>query len=302
MPSDFQQHKPKIVREEWLFQIQDIQYLHILRMLFTHPKLAYALLGARRPWLGAFLTFLLFFIGGALLLTLDEAPSYGTDIRQATQFVLDTVGDTTFTPEQIDWSTDSAAAVQASTALPHAHLDIVEHWDSFQPRPAGGTSKHGIVLCREGIGYWQSFDDTKGAVRELILPAQRLALLGKSMPGLSTGTQAQVCRVAFTLLCGALYGMNLLELLQTVLLPAILMTFVWIVGRRAWHLSAFPHYLMLSMSSLLPPALIALFWKFFGVPGEYSTHFFLLFVIYFIYAFFEGKDGKLIRKGEEEEK
>lgn len=286
--------RPPILKEgRWVFALKDLRYSSVFPLLFSHPKLAYGLLTLRPFWAAPICLTLLVALLGGILLTMSTLPEYGRDIRQGTQFVLDTVGSTALRNGQVSWEEDKNAALPASTSLPHLHLDLTERWTDFAP-----SRKHpqnqGIVLCKDGVGYWERNADGQITLLNLVLPAQKFAQIQDDSMQLTRTRQGSACRGIFLVLFGSLSAMNFFLLLKMMASTTFVMTIVWLFLGHVRSIRAYGRFLLLSLNMALPPFLVSLFWSLCGIPGGMETLFTFAFFLYIIYAFVEARNGQFI--------
>lgn len=285
------QPRPKTISTEWLFQASDLRYFYVFRMLFSHPKLASGLLSIRSFWWQTLLMALFLCLAGAFLLTLNKVPEYGKDILKGTKFVQNTVHSVEFTPGNIRWEEKFDEALPASTSLEHCQLDIVESWSDFQP-PKNPTRHNGIVLCHDGIGYWDRDTDGTLDVCQLILPGNRIPNISEKII-LNEANLPKNIRFIFMVLFGALFASYLMMLLESLCLTVFVVSVAWLFIGRFKTLRAFPRFLILSFNFVFPPFLTALVWQISGIPGGFDNLFCITFLLYLLYSALEGRNGML---------
>ncbi|MCQ2396385.1 MAG: DUF1189 family protein [Lentisphaeria bacterium] len=278
---------------QWIFSLNALRYSHVFRLLFSHPKLACALLAMRPFWGKTLLTALALCIVGSIFLTINAVPEYGADIRQGTQFVLDKLGTVKFADGAVNWTETNESTYTSSTNLPHLRLDIVKSWSEFTP-PANSTRHQGLVLCKEGIGFWMSASTGELLANELMIPAAKFRTLPEDTLVLSKEKQSNFCKIAFWTLMAALFFAQTLTLLKSLFLTGIVLSLAWLVVGRIRPLKAYWRFLSIAFNLCFPPFLVALFWLLMDMPSDFETLFTLLFFIYLIYAVIEGRKGQFL--------
>lgn len=280
-------------RGQWVFSLGALRYSHVFRLLFSHPKLACALLAMRPFWGKTILTAFALCIAGGIFLTINTVPEYGTDIHQGTQFILEKLGTVKFADGTVNWSEEKATELPAMTNLPHLRMDIVNSWSEFTP-PAKTSRRQGVVLCHEGIGFWISTASGELLANELIIPAAKFRGIPDEALILSKEKQTNFCKLAFWTLMAALFFAQALTLLKSLFLTGLVLSLAWLVIGRIRPLKAYWHFLSIAINLCLPPFLVAIFWMLMDIPGDFESLFTLLFFIYLIYAVMEGRRGQLL--------
>lgn len=278
---------------QWIFSLNALRYSHTFRLLFSHPKLACALLAMRPFWGKTLLTAVALCIAGSILMTINTVPEYGIDIRQGAQFALDKLGTVKFADGTVSWSEEKKTELPAMTNLPHIRMDIVKSWSDFTP-PTKSSRPQGIVLCHEGIGFWLSTSSGALLAHELIIPAAKFRNIPEDALILSKDKQSNFCKLAFWTLMAALFFAQALTLLKSLFLTGLVLSFAWLVIGRIRPLKAFWRFLSIAINLCLPPFIVAIFWTLMDIPGDFESLFTLLFFIYLIYAVIEGRRGQFL--------
>lgn len=277
----------------WVFKAGELRYSTVFKTLFAHPKLATGMLTLRSFWLGTVVAAVLVCGIGGLLLTLRTAPDYGGDIRRATQFVLDQVGDTRIEDGRIVWKNQRADMPHAVADLKHCRVEIVGRWDGYTPTPTHRQTR-GFVIAPEGIGFWLSDEDGRNAESALILPASRLPSKSSGVKiELTRETQSTVCKTIFASVFMGVLGSSVALLAKQLAITAFLLMAFWLFMGRIPRLSMLPRVFILGLNISLPPLVVSLVWAFAGISWGIDMLFCLAFVVYVVYASLEARSGEL---------
>lgn len=247
-----------------------------------------------RPfWWKTVLTAIAFSLLGGIILAMNSIPEYGADIRQGTQFALDTVETVKLVDGRFVWPSKYDQALPATANLPHLRMDIVNNWAEFAP-PVSSTRRQGVVLCQEGIGFWLKNENGETMVKELVMPVAKFKSLPEDALVLSQERHSEFCRLSFWTLMMSLVFAQTVSMMKTFFPTGLVLAFAWLIIGRIRPLKAFWRFLAIAFNLCLPPFLVSLLWVFFGVGADFDSIFTLLFFVYLIYAIIEGRRGQLL--------
>ena len=140
------------------FRGSDISYRTLLFNIFMHPKLAMALFAVvNRYWLLTMCTLLLLCMVGGCGIAMSRVPDYAADIRQTTDFLLETVGTITLKDGRLEWAPVSEGVLPATKRMPHLRVDVMEQRNSFTARELAnsGNDRSGLIVAHDGIRFWR---------------------------------------------------------------------------------------------------------------------------------------------------
>ncbi len=273
---------------QWVFRAQSLRYTQILRLLFSHPMLGCGLLRLRNFWPGTLLVLVLLSLSGGILVSLNQAPEYGADIRKGSSFILRETGGFRLVQDKLRWEKENPLPGPSHLALPHGTVSLAPSWQTFTP-PSGAAREKGIVFCPEGVGLWLAAPEGGEETKLLALSAPQLA--HSAFPGLHPDSQDDFCRFAFLVLSGCLMFLHLTDLLRLSLTTSMALAVVWFFLLPGKRLRLLPHFLLRGLNMTIPPLLGTLLWNLAGIPFSLDTTFTLLLLLYVLYASIEGRGG-----------
>lgn len=303
--------------EIYSFNGLQVNYRTLLYNIFMHPKLAMALFAVtNRYWLMTFCTLLLLCMMGGCGIAMSRVPNYATDIRQATDFLLNTVGTITIQNGKLDWPPAEEGTLPATTRLPHLRVDIVETRDDFRLQDIDGKDQAGLVVARDGIHFWHKLDPDEQAesAGDSSIPEQTFppAIL-QNLPNPSgdeadvpktTGdnhfftfsrqNQSQVCKMIFLALFFANAIENSITTISAILFCAVLITLTIAFLIRIRRLRSFFALLLFALNATIPAALAAIIYLIAEIGSDFQSVFTIMLGIYLVYSLIEGRNGTII--------
>ena len=282
-------------QRHWVFHPELVTYPQLLRLLFTHPKLALSLtamgkFGLRKFWIGTLLA-LVFLIGaGAFLITANAAPDYARDVRQGADFLLETAGDVVWNGKSIQWDLERTPQ-PVTRQLPHINFTLAPDWNQYQPPANSAEGAYGLVMAPQGVGFWYAVGE-ESPRKTMLLPAERFQ--SQEPLTLTQENQNDFCTMAFMGLSGGLFVYFAMDLARLVLTVVVALTVAWLFLSRGIGIQILPRLLLRALNFALPPLLVTIIWTYAGLPGDTSLHYTILCVVYILYYVIEGRSGMVL--------
>ncbi len=283
-------------QRHWVFHPELVTYPQLLRLLFTHPKLALSLtamgkFGLRKFWIGTLLALVLLIGAGAFLITANAAPDYAKDVRQGAEFLLATAGDVVWNGASIQWDL-SRTPEPVSRQLPHVHFTLAPDWEQYQPPAGSAEGAYGLVMAPQGVGLWYAAATDEPTRKTMLLPAERFQ--SQEPLTLTQETQNDFCTMAFMGLSGGLFVYFAMDLARLVLTVVVALTVAWLFLSRGAGIQVLPRLLLRALNFALPPLAVTIIWTYAGLPGETSVHYTILCLVYILYYVIEGRSGTVL--------
>ena len=303
------------------FRGSQVSYRTLLFNIFMHPKLAMALFAiVNRFWLLTLCTILLLCMVGSCGIAMSRVPNYASDIRQTTDFLLDTVGTITLRNGHLDWEPTAPGVLPATKRCPHLRVDLVEKRDDFSVNELAndGNNRVGLVIARDGIRFWRQLsNDPRQAgdpIPQATIPPQLLqnlpdgALLDPVAESpdntaptaerrpfqLSRQTQSQICKLVFLSLFISCAVEQTIELCIAILTSALIISVTVAFIIRIRQLRSFFALLLFALNATLPAALAAIIYLIAELGSDFQTLFVIMLAIYTLYALIEGRNGAVV--------
>lgn len=300
------------------FRGSQVSYRTLLFNIFMHPKLAMALFSiVNRYWLLTLCTILLLCMVGSCGIAMSRVPNYAPDIRQTTDFLLDTVGTITIQSGHLEWETPAAGVLPATKRLPHLRVDLMEQRDDFTVSELAndGEDRAGLIVAHDGIRFWRRLAGhtrlDRPPIPEATIPPQVLqslpdaSLLEDAKEStratdirrpfqLSRQTQSQVCKLVFLSLFISCIVEQTVELGIAILTSALLIAITIAFVIRIRQLRSFFALLLFALNATIPASVAAVIYLIAELGSDFQTLFVFMLAIYTIYALVEGRSGTLI--------
>ncbi len=141
------------------FDLLALRYRTLLGYLFTHPKLALALLCIRPFVAKSLLTLLLLCLVGGFAMARFRSNWSKQDVRDSLEFFHGTVGDTTVSDQCFVWQKPTPSPLPASQEIGAFRLTVSEAPDVQAARHAAGdgaasSSRMGLVIAPAHVWCW----------------------------------------------------------------------------------------------------------------------------------------------------
>ena len=303
------------------FRGSQVSYRTLLFNVFMHPKLAMALFAiVNRYWLLTFCTILLLCMVGSCGIAMSRVPDYASDIRQTTDFLLDTVGTITIRNGHLDWAPTAPGVLPATKRCPHLRVDLVEKRDDFSVKELAndGNNRAGLIIAHDGIRFWRQLSNAPGLASDPIpqatIPPQLLqnlpdgALLDPSAESpdntaptaerrpfqLSRQTQSQICKLVFLSLFISCVVEQAIELGIAILTSALIISITVAFIIRVRQLRSFFAILLFALNATIPASLAAVIYLIAELGSDFQTLFVIMLAIYTFYALIEGRNGTVV--------
>ncbi|MBQ4479199.1 MAG: hypothetical protein IJJ33_18095 [Victivallales bacterium] len=309
--SEFQPNPGQV----FAFNGDHVNYRTLLFNIFMHPKLAMALFAVvNRYWLMTLCTILLLCMVGGCGIAMSHIPNYATDIRQTTDFLLNTVGPITIQQGKLNWEPTAEGTLPATAHLPHLRVDIVETRSDFNAHETGDDV--GLVVAHDGLHFWRKLDSGNlsssndgSTIPEATIPPamlQNFPPLSGSGADAETPTgddhffvfsrhnQSQVCKLVFLSLFFASAIESSIDTISSILISALLLTLTIAFIIRIRHLRSFFALLLFALNATIPAALAAIIYLVAELGSDFQSVFTIMLGIYMIYSLIEGRNGTII--------
>lgn len=273
-----------------------------------HPKLAVALFAVvNRYWLLTFCTILLLCMIGGCGIAMSRVPDYATDIRQTTDFLLDTVGTITLRDGHLDWAPTAEGVLPATKRCPHLRVDLMEQRNDLALSDLTKYSEDhaGLIVARDGIRFWRRLvsDVNHSPIPEATIPPQVLQNLPdttsldkaeRSPFQLSRQTQSQICKLVFLSLFISCTVEQTVELGIAILSSALIiaLTIAFIIRIRQFR--SFFALLLFALNATIPATIATIIYLIAELGNDFQTLFAIMLGIYTIYGLIEGRNGTIV--------
>ena len=298
------------------FRGSQVSYRTLLFNVFMHPKLAMALFAVvNRYWLLTMCTLLMLCMVGGCGIAMSRVPDYAADIRQTTDFLLETVGTITLKDGRLEWAPVPEGVLPATKRMPHLRVDIMEQRNSFTARELSndGNDRSGLIVAHDGIRFWRRATSDARLDRAPIPEATITPQVLQNLPAasleepdasasaadrkpfrLSRQTQSQICKLVFLSLFISCSVEQFIEVVIAILSSAVIVTLTVAFVIRVWQLRSFFALLLFALNAAIPPAIAALIYRIAELGSDFQTLFAIMLAIYTIYALIEGRNGTVI--------
>ncbi len=297
------------------FDLLALRYRTLLGYLFTHPKLALALLCIRPFVCKSLLTLLALCIAGGFAMARFRSRWSKEDIRDSIEFLHDSVGDTTVSDQRFVWQTPTPSPLPASQEIGAFRLTVTEAADVQAAQhavvdEAPSASRMGLVIApahvwcwargeAEGVltrAVWQELPLMRHLQRLDVDDTQRFHLTEETIP-------AYVDFFALTMFIGQWIMESAALVGQWVLWCLLMMVISIVAGLMGGRMRQagivmmpFGRRLLLALSLsanlTLVPLLAALIYAATGM-GTPSSLVGVMFLIYMVYAAIEGRHSRV---------
>ncbi|MBP5300492.1 MAG: hypothetical protein J6Y80_03710 [Victivallales bacterium] len=307
---------PDLPGQVYTWTDNQVTYRTLLFNIFFHPKLAMALFAAvNRFWIPTLCSLLMLCMLGGCGIAMSRVPDYAADIRQTTDFLLQTVGPITAHNGLLDWAPHPEGLLPATHRGPHLRVDIVENRADFDARSLTDGERAGLVVAHDGLRFWRRLPaGTSSTIPEATIPPRLLQTIPdvqqleeqakarqENLPAarrpftLDERTQPQVCKLVFLSLFFAVLIEQFIEigtaLLSSVLVMAVTIAFCF----RIRKVSSFFALLLFTLNAIIPPAIAAVIYLIAELGRDFHSMLVIMTSIYVVYALFEGRNGKIIQ-------
>ena len=299
------------------FTGSQVNYRTLLYNVFMHPKLAMALFAlVNRYWLLTLSTLLLLCMVGGCGIAMSRVPNFATDIRQTTDFLLDTVGPITIQDGKLEWDTPAEGTLPATARFPHLRVDIVETRADFQAYFIQANDRAGLVVAHDGIRFWrnlrqedQTFSTNDSSLPEATIPPAML----QNLPDLSSDhdnatsaqithrpfvlnrkTQSQVCKLVFLSMFVACTVEQAIEVITAILGCAFILAITISFILRIHRIRSFFALLLFALNAVIPAAVAAMVYLIAEIGSDFQTMFTIMLGVYLVYSLIEGRRGTVI--------
>lgn len=295
----------------YAFDLTQLRYRQILELLVWHPKLAIIFLIARKFWLRTALTAMLLCCFGGCAITMGTVPKYGGDIYQATEFIVDTLGEVEIKENRITWDDGLNQSLPAMRELPHGRIDIMTGLEELKTVgiPEGELNHaNGVVLAQDGICYWQRLSEDYGSYKAgdifpMTIPAESFNLLVKyshrnndpRFCRLNESSKGEFIRQIFAFMM-VFNSMNYFkELFFMMVVSALIMSVSVAIVFRSLRLTTFLRSMIVALNlSLLPMVATVIFKLATGATYSLDGLYLVMFGVYVIYIIIDGRRGELV--------
>ena len=311
------EESPPFPGQVFSFTGDQITYRTLLYNVFMHPKLAMALFAVvNRYWLWTICCLMLLCVSGGCGIAMSRAPEYAADIRQATDFLLHTVGPITIHEGKLDWETPPEGTLPATVHLPHLRVDIVESREDFQALAIQGGKQAGMVIAHDGIRFWNQSDSSESAAQgnspilETAIPPSSMLQLFSQLPEhrkpeasssasgkpfvLNQKNQSKICKIVFLLLFVAFATQQAQEIIIAIATSALIFTITMAFLFRIGRLRSFFALLLFALNATIPAALTAVIYMVAEIGSDFQSIFTVMVGIYMVYSLIEGRNGTIL--------